>query len=443
MRRLRSLRLAAHAALSRLPSHTRPGQLPQMLRALAHRDYRLWIVADLVSTLGSWMQLIAQNWIVLELTHSPAKLGATVAVQSVPALVLGMWGGSLADRLPKRRLLIATQAMFGLLALVLALTTAFGVLNIWVVWGVALLTGLTTAINTPAVGALCVDIVPRQDLGNAMALGAATSSTGRMIGMALAAWVVASFGAATAFAANAASFIAVIVALAMMRNAKVMQKNNDGSAGDGAWHGLRYIFRSPKLLGLLGLCFMLSAFGRNFQVTMAAMVDGPLHAGAGAYGFVSTVFAIGTVVGAIFAARCKVLDARLLLWAAGIAAAIQLVSSVAPTMGTFATLMAPIAIAAVLIDTASSYLVQTKSDPAFRGRALAAAAMVSSAAGAVGGPLLGWFASAFGARGSLAIGGALALAATLAAAAYWSRGHIAARLAPPRLPNWSTPTSVA
>lgn len=392
-------------------------RLPRMLRALGHRDYRLWAAADLVSTVGSWMQLVAQNWVVLELTHSPAKLGVTVAIQSAPALVLGMWGGNIADRLPKRRLLIVTQSVFGVLAGVLALTTALGVINLWTIWAIALVTGLTATVNTPTVGALCADIVPAEDLGNAMALGAATSSTGRMLGMALAAWVVAAYGAQVAFAYNALSFIAVIVALAMMRSTQAV-KHIEPNGPDGAWEGLLYVVRSRKLLGLLGLCFVLSTFGRNFQVTMAAMVSGPLHGGAGTYGFLSTVFAIGTVVGAVVAARKTTFDTPLLLRAATLASALQVVSAAAPTTGSFAALMAPIAVGAVLIDTTSSYLVQTKCDPAFRGRVIAAASLVSAAAGAIGGPLLGWFATSMGARTALGIGGVVALCATVACAGF-------------------------
>ena len=388
-----------------------------MLRALRYRDYRLWAIADLISTVGSWMQLVAQNWIVLEITHSPTALGTCVAVQSAPALALGMWGGSIADRLPKKRLLIATQSAFALLALVLAVSTVTGTLTIWVVWVVALGTGLTATVNTPTVGAFCAEIVPEQDLGNAMALGAATSSTGRMAGMALAAWVVAACGAQTAFALNAVSFLAVIIALALMRDTYVASSQRYGRA-DGARDGLRYILGSPKLLGLLALCFVLSAFGRNFQVTMAAMVDGPLHGGAGDYGFLSTVFAVGTLIGAIVAARRRIIDSRLLLVAAGVAAALQALSSLAPTLGSFASFMGPIAVAAVVVDTASGYLAQTRCDPAFRGRVLAAAALVSSAASAVGGPLLGWFATVLGARAPLAIGGIVALSAVIGCAAF-------------------------
>lgn len=174
-----------------LPARASGYRLPRMMRALAHRDYRLWALADLLSTVGSWMQLIAQNWMVLELTHSPAQLGVTIAVQSAPTLALGMWGGNIVDRLPRKPLLVVTQGFFAALALVLAATTAIGALNIWVIWSTALLTGLATTINTPAVGALCADMVPVEDLGNAIALGAATSSTGRMLGMASAGWVVA------------------------------------------------------------------------------------------------------------------------------------------------------------------------------------------------------------------------------------------------------------
>ena len=386
-----------------------------MMRALAHRDYRLWAIADLVSTVGSWMQLIAQNWMVLQLTHSPAQLGITVTVQSVPTLALGMWGGNIVDRLPRKPLLVATQACFAVLALVLAATTAIGALNIWVIWTTALLTGLATTINTPAVGALCAEMVPVEDLGNAIALGAATSSTGRMLGMACAGWVVAVYGPQTAFAFNALSFIAVIVALLRMRT-RFTACRTEKTESDGALRGLRYIMRSRTLLGLLALCFVLSSFGRNFQVTMAAMVDGPLHGAASAYGLLSTVFAIGTVIGAIVAARSRSLDVKTLLVAGGAAAALQALSSLAPSTFAFAAAMLPVAVGAVVVDTASGYLAQTRSDPAFRGRVLAAAALVSASAGAVGGPVLGWIAGAFGARASLGVGGVVALAAVLGCA---------------------------
>ena len=404
--------MSGHATL---PARAPKFRLPRMMRALAHRDYRLWAIADLVSTVGSWMQLIAQNWMVLQLTHSPAQLGITVAVQSVPTLAVGMWGGSIVDRLPRKPLLIATQACFAVLALVLAATTAIGALNIWVIWTTALLTGLATTINTPAVGALCAEMVPVEDLGNAIALGAATSSTGRMLGMACAGWVVAAYGPQTAFAFNALSFVAVVVALLRMRT-RFTVRRTEKAESDGTLRGLRYIMRSRNLLGLLALCFVLSSFGRNFQVTMAAMVDGPLHGGASAYGLLSTVFAIGTVVGAVVAARSRSLDVKTLLVAGGAAAALQALSSVAPSTFAFAAAMAPIAVGAVVVDTASGYLVQTRSDPAFRGRVLAAAALVSAGAGAVGGPVLGWIAGAFGARTSLGVGGAVALAAVLGCA---------------------------
>jgi MFS family permease len=386
-----------------------------MLRALSHRDYRLWAFADLISTVGSWMQLIAQNWVVLDLTHSPAQLGVTVTVQAAPTLVLGMWGGNIVDRLPKKRLLIATQALFAILALVLAATTAIGALNIWIIWATAFMTGLASTINTPAVGAHCAELVPVEDLGNAIALGSATSSTGRMLGLACAGWVVAAYGAQAAFMFNAISFAAVIVALLRMRTRFAIRQSAK-TESDGALRGMRYVLRSRDLLGLLALCFVLSSFGRNFQVTMAAMVDGPLHGGAGAYGLLSTVFALGTVIGAVVAARQGSLSGKTLLVAGGAAAALQALSSAAPTTISFAFAMAPIAVGAVVVDTTSGYLFQTRSDPAFRGRVLAASALVSAGASAVGGPVLGWLAGSLGARSSLVIGGVVTLAAIVGCA---------------------------
>jgi predicted MFS family arabinose efflux permease len=414
---------AVAPAAAAVPSGRTGRRLPVALRSLAHRDYRLWAAADVVSTIGSWMQLVAQNWIVLQLTHSPAALGGTVAIQSAPAVVLGMWGGDLADRFPKRRLLIVTQTMFAVLAALLAVATAFDVLTIWLVWGAALATGLTTAVNTPAVGSFCTELVPPEDLGNAMALGSATSSTGRMLGMGLAGWVVAGYGAQTAFALNGLSFLAVILALSMMRAGRAAAGRST-SGSDGAWQGLMYLFRTRTLLGLLALCFCLSAFGRNFQVTMAAMADGPLHGGARTYGTLSTVFAAGTVVGAVVAARCRRLDVRVLFVAAASAALLQMWSAFAPNTVGFAATMAPIAVAAVVVDTTCAYLVQTRSSAAFRGRAIAGAAVVSAAAGAFGSSVLGVLSSSFGPRAALFVGGGVALAATTGAA--WAlRGRIA------------------
>lgn len=383
---------------------------------LAHRNFRLWVAADVVSTVGSWMQLVAQNWLVLRLTHSPAALGLTLTLQGVPAMAMGMWAGGVVDRLDRRRVLFATQAAFALLAGVLAGAVIGGFASLPLIFTVAVLSGTVGAFNGPAVNGYCTSLVRRDQLASALAITSASSSAGRILGMALAGTVVAVAGAGAAFAVNAASFVIVVLTMLAMSRSQLQPLQRARGEEATVRHAVRCVLASRRLPGLLGVGFVLSAFGRNFQVTMAAMADGPLHGGARGYGALSTVFAVGTLIGAAVATRLPWFSRRVLLAAGAATAVLQLSSGFAPNTVAFAGCMLPAAMGAIVVDTVSSYLLQIAAPEAMRGRVLAVGGLVAAAAGAIGGPVLGGIAQLCGARASLVAGGAVALSAVLLAA---------------------------
>ncbi|MBP2337869.1 MFS family permease [Saccharothrix coeruleofusca] len=381
-----------------------------MFRALRGRNYRLWAIADLISVTGSWMQLIGLNWVVMERTGSATSVGLSVLLSALPSVLLGPWAGSLADRVPVRRVILACQSSHAVLAALLALA-------VWreapmpLVFGLTALAGLITVFDGPALGRFGGQVVAREDLGNALALGSVLSSTGRILGMSTAAVLAAALGAPVLFLVNALSFFAVVGAVLAVRREELHPLASSPEEQVGVRAGLRHVTASGRLLLLFALGFALSSLGRNYQVTMAAMSDS-----AASYGTLSTVFAVGTVLGGLAAAARKALTVRLLLVVAGVTSALQAVSGVVPGMLGFAVVLVPIAAGAVVIDTTLSTRVQLDTADGMRGRVLAINGSVGAAAGAVGAPLLGWLCERIGAPETLVLAGVLTLLATLFAA---------------------------
>ncbi len=392
------------------------------LRSLRHRNYRFWAAADLVSVTGTWMQVLGVNWLILSATGSATSVGLSLVLQALPTLVLGMWGGSLADRLPSRPVVLAAQIAQGGLALALAMIAMGEPRSMVPLYAVMLASGVVNAIGGPALGRFGAEVVPPEDLPNAMALGSVISSGARILGMSAAGVLLPITGMSALFLINAASFLAVIGAIFAMRRDEMHVLPRASSTGErGVGEGLRYVLRTPWLLVLLGLALVLGSLGRNYQVTMAAMSAGPLAAGSAGYGVLSTVFAVGTVIGGVVAAGRARLTLRLLLCAALLASAVQLLSGLAPGFVSFAALMLPVAASAVVLDTAVSARAQLDSPDHMRGRVIAVLGVVSAASGAVGGPLLGWLSDSFGPRLALQLGGVVTVAATVLAAALFAR----------------------
>ena len=380
--------------------------------ALRQRNFRIWMGAGFVSTTGSWMQTLAINWYVLQSTGSAARMGFTLLLQALPVLLISSWAGALADRLPGRRLLVVTQLSHASLAVGLAVVVT-GHLGILPIYLISVAGGLVNAVEGPAMGRFTSSTVDADRLSNALSLGSLSNSAGRIIGMSLGGLAVAAIGPAPLFLGNGASFLAVIGALLVVRTHEVVVPVEENSAGVRA--GLRYVLRQPMVLIALGLAAMLGSLGRNYQITMASMSNGPLHAGASGYGMLSTIFAVGTVLGGLAAARRPHLGYRTLVGAGLIASTLQLTLGLVGGVWAFGALLLPIAAGAVLIDTTVATRVQLDTRVDMRGRVLAALGMTSALSSALGGQLLGWLCEAVGPRDTLVLAGAVTAIASMAA----------------------------
>ncbi|NKE60369.1 MFS transporter [Lentzea sp. PSKA42] len=381
-----------------------------MFRALRHRNYRRWAAADLISVTGSWMQVIGLNWVVLERTGSVTSVGFSVLLSTLPAVLLGPWAGAIADRFPVRRIVLVCQTLHAVLAGTLAFAVWSG-LPMAPIYALTFAAGLISVFDGPAFGRLSSQIVPRDGLANAVALGSVINSVARIIGMSTAGVLTALVGAPVLFALNGLSFVAVIATVLTIRREEFYPLATSAPSRAGVRDGLRYVATSGRLLLLVTLGFVLSCLGRNYQVTMAAM-----STDAAMYGVLSSVFAIGTVLGGLIAAARRTLSVRLLLVSAGLASLLQAVGGLVPGSIAFAVVLVPIAAAAVLIDTTMSTRLQLDSEDGMRGRMLAISGSAGAAAGAIGAPLLGWLCERVGANTTLALAGTVTLLATLTAA---------------------------
>ncbi|MEU4691843.1 MFS transporter [Actinoplanes sp. NPDC023714] len=385
-----------------------------MFAPLRERNYRLWAAADLVSVGGTWMQVLALNWVILSVTGSATAMGAVVMLQSLPVLLLGSWGGALADRIPARPMLVACQAIRALLALVLVLPFASG--N-WAIYAVALLSGVISSFEGPVLGRFGSSLVSREALASALALGSVLSSAGRIGGMALGGVLIGITGPSTLFIINAVSYLGVIGALLAMRTGEMRDLTRASSSEGGVIAGFRYVLRQPVVLIVLALSFVLGSLGRNYQVSMAAMVSGPLGGSSGSYGLLSTVFAVGAVAGGLVLAGSGKSTLRVLLGTGFLISVLQFASGLAPNVLGFAALILPIAAGAVVFDTVVSTRIQLDTDEAMRGRVLATVGIVSSLSGIFGAPAVGWLCDTLGGRGALMVAGAITTVAAIAGAA--------------------------
>ncbi|WP_218005765.1 MFS transporter [Actinomadura hibisca] len=408
--------------------------VPVMLRSLRHHNYRLWALSDLVSITGTWMQVLGLNWLILSITHSATSVGFGLVLNALPAVLLGPWAGTLADRLPVRPLVLGAQVLQAILAVLLTFIALGDPQSTAPLYAISLASGLVAAVTGPALGRFGAEVVGPEDLSNALALGSLFNSAGRILGMSLAGALIPLVGVPGVFAGNAISFAAVIGAVLMMRGREMHPVPRAAEAERGVADGLRYVLRTPWLLVTFALAFVLGSLGRNYQVTMAAMSEGPLHAGAAGYGFLSVAFAIGTVIGGVYAAARTHLSLVLLLGVGLLCSVGQMISGVTPGLIAFAAVLVPVAAGAVIIDTTVSTRAQLDSPGHLRGRIIAAQGMVGAAAGAAGGPALGVLCDTLGPRMALLVAGAACTAAAVAATYALARTRSSR---PGWLPDWA------
>lgn len=393
-------------------------------RALRIPNYRLWATGALVSNTGTWMQRVAQDWLVLTvLTHnSGVAVGITTGLQFAPIALLAPISGAVADRLDRRRLLMATQAASGVLALLLGLLVVTDLARLWHVYLLAGLLGVVAAFDSPARQAFVSEMVGVDDLPNAVGLNSASFHAGRLIGPGIAGLLIAAFGTGPVFLINAASFGAVLLSLQRMRVAHLWPAPRAPRGRGAVRAGLVYVRGRSDLVLLLCVVGMVGTFGLNFQLTTALMARLVFDKGSGEYGLLGSIMAIGSLGGALLAARREHPTLRLVLGATTVFGLASLVASAMPTYVTFAVALIPVGLSALTVMTAANATVQLSTAPELRGRVMALYMAIFMGGTPVGAPLVGWIGETFGARWTIAVGGVVSLA-TAAVAATWVLVH--------------------
>jgi MFS family permease len=360
------------------------------------------------------MQRVAQDWLVLDLTHNNAiALGITTGLQFLPLLLFGLWGGVIADRYDKRRVLMVTQTAMGLLAAVLGLLVLSGVAQVWQVYVLAFALGLATVVDNPTRQTFVFEMVGRADLPNAIALNSAIFNSARILGPAVAGVAIALLGTGPVFLVNAASFAAVLCGLAAMRESELHRAEPVARAKGQLREGLRYVRGRRDLVLILVLVGFVAAFGMNFQMTTALVSRGVFHTGASSFGLASTLLAVGALAGALLAARRSRPSRRLLPMAAMMFGLLEIATGFMPTFGSFLVLLVPTGMALLTFNTAANATMQLSVSPEMRGRVMGLYMLVFAGTTPLGAPVIGWFAEHLGPRAGLVGGGIVSTIATL------------------------------
>jgi MFS family permease len=389
-------------------------------RSLNNFNYRVWAGGALVSNVGTWMQRIAQDWLVLtELTHKNATaVGVVMALQFGPHLLLLPLSGFAADHLNRRKLLIGTQAALGALALGLGILTISGLVQLWHVYVFAFLLGCATALDAPARHTFVSELVGEADLSNAVALNSTSFNAARMIGPAIAGVLIASVGSGWVFLINAASFVAVLCSLGFLRVGELHLSSRAVRGRGSLVEGFRYVWKRPDLKAVLLMLFLIGTFGLNFPIFISTMAVTVFHAGAGQYGFLTSIMAIGTITGALLAAaRPKPRFALLVIGAAifGFGCAL---AAIAPNYWLFGVALIIIGVSALTFTTSTNSMMQLSTEPVMRGRVMALRLAIALGGTPVGAPIVGWVADSFGPRWGLAVGAASGFAAAIVGIRY-------------------------
>ncbi|WP_285250470.1 MFS transporter [Pseudarthrobacter sp. fls2-241-R2A-168] len=394
-----------------------------MFRALDNRNYRIWAGGAIVSNIGTWMQRVAQDWLVLTVltNHSGAALGITTGLQFLPMLLLGPYGGVLADRYRKRVILLWTQVAMGATGLVLGLLVVTGTAQLWHAYLAALCLGIAGAIDAPSRQAFVSELVGQDNISNAVALNSASFNTARLTGPAIAGVLIAWVGTGPVFLLNAASFAAVIISLFRIRTSELVPAVRPSRSKHQVAEGVRYVRRRPDLVLILFMVGILGAFGMNFPITNALMTTLEFGVGPGEFGLLGSIMAVGTLAGALLAARRAGPRLRYLLGGALGLGAFTLLASVSPSFWLYAAVLIPVGLASITFLNSCNTSIQLSVEPQFRGRVLALYLAILQGGTAVGAPLMGWIGSEFGARWSVGAGGAVVLATALFAVIVVSR----------------------
>jgi MFS family permease len=384
-------------------------------RSLANYNYRLWAGGAIVSNVGTWMQRVAQDWLVLtQLTHNNASaMGVVMSLQFGPQMLMLPFSGFAADYFDRRKLLMVTQAAMGLCALGLGLLTVTGLVQLWQVYVFAFLHGCAAAFDAPARQVFVSDLVGETDLPNAVALNSTSFNAARMVGPAIAGLLIASVGTGWAFLANALSFAAVLCSLTFLRVGDLHRVRRASRAPGGFAAGFHYVWHRPDLRAILLMLFLIGTFGMNFSIFISTMAVKVFHAGAGQYGLLSSMMAIGTVTGALLAAGRERPRTELLLSGTAVFGLGCGLAAIMPNYWLFGAMLVVIGVSALTITNSSNALMQLSTEPAMRGRVMAIRLAIAIGGTPIGAPIVGWIADQFGPRWALGVGAAAGVAGAI------------------------------
>lgn len=372
-------------------------------RSLRVVSFRWYLVGSMVSVIGSWMQFVAQDWLVLELSHSALALGVASALQFTPVLVLGLWGGVVVDRHDRRRLLMVTQTCSAVLAATLGVLSLAGLATLPMVYLLALGLGVVTVFDQPARQVFLADLVEEDEVINAQALYSTAYNLGRLLGPAMAGVLIAAAGVGPAFLLNAVSFLAVLLALARIDRSSMRPRAAVPRASRQVREAYRYVRGRPDLVTALLTVASVSILGQNFRVVLPLLAKQTLHGDAQTYGYLSAALGFGSVLGALGSAGRARPTLRALLVASAVFAVANLAAAVAPGIGWAEASMVGLGVANIALNTLARTLLLSNAAPEMRGRVMSLHALVFVGSTPVGGILLGWVCTVSGARGGLAL----------------------------------------
>lgn len=382
-------------------------------KALENPNYRRYYLGQAISLSGTWMQMAAQAWLVLTLTHSATTLGLIVALQTIPILLLGPYGGVIADRVDKRRTMIFLQAMMGLQALVLGILTITGNVQVWQIGALAMLLGLNSAFENPARQSFMLELVGAEDLRNAVSLNSVLVNVARTIGPAIAGLLIASVGEGVCFLLNAASFVAVIASLLTLDLSTLNPSPPSGRGPGQLREGVRYVRNNRDLAIPLLMMALVGTLAYEFQVTLPVMARQGLHVGATGYGFMTAAMGAGAVVGGLLVAAVGRTGLRPLVLAAGAFGTVIALAALAPTLPFELAALALVGWASISFMATGNSTLQLAAAPSMRGRVMSLWFVAFQGTTPIGGPLVGWVMAQWGARAGLSVGAVTCLLVAL------------------------------
>jgi MFS family permease len=373
--------------------------------ALAIPNYRRYMAGQSISLIGTWMQMVAQSWLVLTLTHSATTLGVIVALQTLPVLLLGPYGGVIADRVDKRRLMVILQMAMGVQALVLGVLAITGAVRLWEIGALALLLGLNNAFEAPARQSFMLEMVGPESLRNAVSLNSVLVNVARIVGPAVAGVLIATVGEGPCFLFNAASFVAVVFSLSTLDRSAISPSPPSGREPGQLREGLRYVRRTPELGVPLLMMALVGALAYEFQVTLPVMASQGLHVGASGFGFMTAAMGVGAVIGGLFVATKGRTGLPTLVASATAFGVLLLLAGAASSLPVELVALALVGGASISFMSTGNSTLQLTAAPSMRGRVMSLWFVAFQGSTPIGGPIIGWVMANAGARAGMGVGG--------------------------------------